>query len=166
MYQAIFRDCADDAKFLEYPYFFALFGVVTSVVQYCVKTGQPTQPIDFIFDSQPDQMLRVLAAWELFVANSPETLRPFLRTRPIFRDDKTVLPLQAADLHAWWMRRSLDTYLRDKPELEPPFPGKKASLTIPGAKMLWKADSLMRMRALLETGSIPISFKPLPLTKR
>ena len=31
-----------------------------------------------------------------------------LGERPQFNDDKVSMPLQAADLHAWWVRRAYD----------------------------------------------------------
>jgi hypothetical protein len=40
----------------------------------------------------------VTAAWEKFLEVAPEEMRPLVGDYPIFRDDKTTLPLQAADL--------------------------------------------------------------------
>ena len=159
MYNAIFRGRLNrDTDILEHPYFLLFHGVVTSIARYFQKTGQKG-PIDFIFDSQPDQMKKILEGWEMFVSRTAEHLRPLIENPPIFRNDKTTLPLQAADLHAWWVRRMCDSYILGKPELKPPFPGNRENLNVPVLTMFWKEDALKRMYASL-SGSIPVSLRP------
>jgi hypothetical protein len=61
--------------------------------------------VDFIFDEQGKQIGRALEAWKHFVeAASPED-KARMGRRPISGDDKVDIPLQAADLLAWRMRR-------------------------------------------------------------
>lgn len=159
MYVSIFRGHLDaPTRFIEYPYFILFHGVVTSIAQYFAKIGQ-LAPIEFIFDSQPDQMKKMLEGWKLFVSVSPKNLQPLLARPPIFRNDKITMPLQAADLHAWWVHRMCDAYLQGTPELKPPFPGNKEKLNLPVLEMFWREDALRRMRASL-TGSIPARLRP------
>jgi hypothetical protein len=49
-------------------------------------------------------MTKVLAAWAGFIGTAPDELKPIIGDPPIFRSDKTTLPLQAADFHAGWLR--------------------------------------------------------------
>src|SRR5258706_9946418 len=159
MYESIFRGNLDVAtRFIEYPYFILFHGVVTSTAQYFAKTGQ-LGPIEFIFDSQPDQKKKMLEGWQLFVSVARHNLQPLLARPPIFRNDKTTLPLHATDLHAWRVHCMCDAYLMGKPELKPPFPGNKASLNLPFLQMFWKEDALRRMHASL-SGSIPLDLRP------
>jgi hypothetical protein len=158
MYNAIFRGkLTKSLASLEYPYFMLFHGVVTCIAQYLAKSGN--EPIDFIFDTQPDQKKKMLEGWELFVSVSGDAHRALIRKPPTFRDDKRVLPLQAADLHAWWVRKMCDSYLRGRPERKPPFPENKESLNLPILTMFWKQDALQRMYASL-SGSIPIALRP------
>jgi hypothetical protein len=62
------------------------------------------EPIDFIFDDQSEKS-KIFPIWDA-VKN---TMRPGVRARigsdPIFREDHKFMPLQAADLLAWWARK-------------------------------------------------------------
>lgn len=67
---------------------------------------------DFIFDEQGRIGTDAVGMWEtlkeLVAHRAPKSgfdYAPFLGQRPIFRDDKVFLPLQASDLYAWHVRR-------------------------------------------------------------
>jgi hypothetical protein len=47
------------------------------------------EKIDFIFDSQPDQMDVVMASWKRFATIAPPEVQAILGDPPIFRNDKT-----------------------------------------------------------------------------
>ena len=82
----------------------------------------------------------------------PDNIRQLISNPPIFRSDKTTLPLQAADVDVrWWTRRMCETHFLGKPEIEPPWHRKKK---IPSLMMAWREESLKRMRAKLQ-GSEP-----------
>jgi hypothetical protein len=66
-------------------------------------------PTDFIFDEQELQGEDALWAYEYSRETQPKPIRDLLGTRPIFADDKTVYPLQAADILAWHVRRQAET---------------------------------------------------------
>ena len=69
-----------------------------------------TEPCDFIFDEQGALGLEALLWWPHFKATAERASRTdlpkFIGSPPIFRDEKHFLPLQAADLYAWQVRRN------------------------------------------------------------
>jgi hypothetical protein len=66
-------------------------------------------PCDFIFDEQGAFGKEALDWWPNFKAilagSKRSDIGKFVCDRPIFRDEKLFLPLQAADLYAWHIRR-------------------------------------------------------------
>jgi hypothetical protein len=103
LYQDVFGKHPD--KVVRYPYFFSFYSVVTHVSQYLASIGRVEQ-CDFVFDTQPGQMDAVIASWNRLLESAPAHVRPILGDYPIFRNDKTTLPLQAADLCAGYQRES------------------------------------------------------------
>jgi Protein of unknown function (DUF3800) len=63
----------------------------------------PDGKIDFIFDNQSQKNL-ILDAWDNFIESRSPDIRSRFGATPRFEDDKEFLPLQAADLWAWWVR--------------------------------------------------------------
>jgi Protein of unknown function (DUF3800) len=59
--------------------------------------------VDFIFDNQTEKSF-ILEAWNDYVAERPDETREYYGATPRFEDDREYLPLQAADLWAWWVR--------------------------------------------------------------
>ncbi len=60
------------------------------------------QSVDFIFDEQGDVRYEA-ASWYLETKESfPPDARPFFGSTPEFKDDMLILPLQAADMIAWF----------------------------------------------------------------
>jgi hypothetical protein len=77
-------------------------------------------PIEFIFDEQLMEKPQIIEAWEWMwtVAKpNPPNLKEIIGGTPSFKDDKQVLPLQAADFIAWWMRRRFDAQANGKEPL-------------------------------------------------
>jgi hypothetical protein len=60
--------------------------------------------IDFIFDQQSQKNI-ILRAWDEYVETKQPGVRELYGGAPRFEDDKKFLPLQAADLWAWWIRK-------------------------------------------------------------
>ncbi|MEO6360275.1 MAG: DUF3800 domain-containing protein [Sphingomicrobium sp.] len=69
-------------------------------------------PIDFYFDEQSEKTL-MWASWDKFVATRQADFKDFVGGVPRFEDDEKFLPLQAADLWAWWVREWIEA---DTPE--------------------------------------------------
>jgi Protein of unknown function (DUF3800) len=67
------------------------------------------EPCDYIFDEQEGFSDELCRNWSDFKRQIDESKRSdiakFIGSRPIFRDEKKFLPLQAADLYAWQVRR-------------------------------------------------------------
>lgn len=65
------------------------------------------EPIDLIFDSQPEHVSEVNSSWQEYYDTAPGHYKSMLARTPIFRDEKEVIPIQAADLFAWYVRRDI-----------------------------------------------------------
>lgn len=89
---------------LSTPYFPCLFGVVSSVSRIIHQHG-PRVPIDFIFDQQQGVSTDFLQYFQYMVRNLPRGARKIVNGSPMFQDDRSFLPLQAADMLAWSLRR-------------------------------------------------------------
>jgi hypothetical protein len=63
--------------------------------------------VDWVFDEQ-GPIGAVALGWYYFIRDSVPSLRPRLGSAPKFKHDSQVLPLKAADLYAWQIRRYLD----------------------------------------------------------
>lgn len=83
------------------PYYLG-FKAIMYELAHEARTLGITEPIDFIFDEDSEKRY-TLNMWDrLKLAGGPK-IRPFLGDPPIYRNDQTTLPLQAADLYAWWV---------------------------------------------------------------
>jgi hypothetical protein len=86
----------------------SFYAVIANWVRFQSMAGGDHAPADFVFDEQGKEIGRALKAWKHLERAAPPALRPMLRNPPISRNDKTVLPLQAADLLAWRLRRMFE----------------------------------------------------------
>jgi hypothetical protein len=85
------------------PYFLSLFGMMTSLIKL-LKT--PDDRIDFIFDTLDEHSKTLLLAhYERYVALAPAQFRGAGPALPKFAREEDCLPLQAADMIAWHVRR-------------------------------------------------------------
>jgi Protein of unknown function (DUF3800) len=95
------------------PYFYCFNGIIlplaTQQAKYPIKV-----PIDFIFDNQEGLGEEVRFIYKCIRDIQPKTVRDMLSVDPLFRDDKQVLPLQAADMLAWHVRRQYESGEKDK----------------------------------------------------
>lgn len=62
------------------------------------------EKISFIFDYR-DERKTILSIWDEYLQARPENIKRFYGAVPRFEDDEKFLPLQAADLWAWWVRK-------------------------------------------------------------
>jgi hypothetical protein len=93
-------------KEIDHPYFLCFHGLVYSIACHAsIKKWQ--SPVDIVFDEQ-GKLGDETKKWYRFVKkNADPSIKPYLGGPPIFRDDSKFLPLQAADLFAWSIRRHL-----------------------------------------------------------
>lgn len=94
------------------PYFLASFTMMVMISQSEERCGI-AGPVDFIFDRQQELEIPVQEAWDELARMSPDGVPRNLGERPQFNDDKVSMPLQAADLHAWWVRRAYDDVVKN-----------------------------------------------------
>jgi len=117
---------------------------------------------DFIFDEQGAFSKAALAWWPNFktlLDNSTRSdLGKFVGSPPIFRDDKTFLPLQAADLYAWHLRQH---YSRNQILIVPPTRVLRQFENMPAISRVYDEPELKRLRAhLLKGGEILAENNP------
>jgi hypothetical protein len=95
------------------PYFSAVFNMMIKMSELEDAFGI-TEPVDFTFDFQQGMELPVQEAWDALKAFPQDRVKRRLGKRPQFDDDKVSMPLQAADLHAWWVRRRYEDMVSKK----------------------------------------------------
>lgn len=153
-FKAVFGKDKSVPRQLRSPYYFLLYGMMQALAEHRDRL-KITEPIDFIFDEQVIEKDRIMKDWELFKQASPVPLK-LIGDPPIFRDDKRVLPLQAADMYAWRMRKSLETkFGAVKPF---PIPRIKRQKIIPGLSFIWTEESLSKLKTQITNFRLPISL--------
>lgn len=88
---------------LQSPYYICFYTLIIKLAEYLNETHAHV-PVDFVFDEH-GQIGRDAVAWYYAVKEDNPRLKHLLGGTPIFEDDKHVLPLQAADMLAWHIRR-------------------------------------------------------------
>jgi hypothetical protein len=72
--------------------------------------GKITEPCNFIFDTQQGFGEAFAIQWLRFKASAQEAgYGRLVGVEPLFRDDKQLRQLQAADLYAWHVRKNLES---------------------------------------------------------
>jgi hypothetical protein len=102
-YNAVFRGRV--AKGMDDPYWLTFYTIMMEMVRYELRMGIK-EKVDFIFDEQKGKSKLVQKFWDSYVEAAPPEAKPLLGGRPIHRSDLEFLPLQAADLIAWHIRRN------------------------------------------------------------
>jgi hypothetical protein len=136
-----------NAKAIAHPYFVSFYGLMAHTTEYLAAQGR-NDKIEFVFDSQVDQMEIVMASWKRFVAVAPPECQAMLGDPPTFRDDKKTVPLQAADLSAGWLRMQAADTMLGRPDRDPVWGDKGDSLKCIGR--LWSFKEIMKVRNRLE----------------
>lgn len=85
------------------PYTWAFKGIINGVAQNQQAWGVD-EPIDFIFDERSEEG-QIRDVWQYYLSTLHEKIKALHGRKPIFENDDRVLPLQAADMWAWWCRR-------------------------------------------------------------
>jgi Protein of unknown function (DUF3800) len=91
----------EEAGYFANPWYFAALSLIPVFIENMPTFGL-TGPIDFVFDELSDKT-QILSSWDAFKVNYPQHASMVAGT-PIFRPDHKYVPLQAADLLAWWVR--------------------------------------------------------------
>jgi len=104
------------------PYLHCFYGIVMRIMRHLVSHGIDDQ-IQFVFDEQ--HMHEPLEGWSEFIRGAPPEWQKRIFGPPHFLDDKKVVAVQAADLHAGWLRE-LDGANVEGRELPKPIWGSRA----------------------------------------
>lgn len=94
------------------PYGICFQAIIIHLAKYHQEIGV-TVPVDFIFDEQGGIGDEAAIQYDWVKKTMPPEISARMGARPIFRDDKLVVPLQAADMLAWHIRRwreGIDTF--------------------------------------------------------
>ncbi len=109
-------------KWVRNPYYISFYGIAARLVRHLSASGTK-EKLEFIFDFQPgsDQMREAQEGWTNFREMAPLEMLDYVQAHPpSFLDDKDVVPLQAADLHAGWTRETL-MLLEQGKKVQPPW---------------------------------------------
>lgn len=92
----------------DHPYLFLWYRMMAEYLLHGAEHGL-CEPCSFIFDEQLGYTERAHQLWlgmkDLIQRSRLQSAKEMLGPPPAFMDDKTVPPLQAADLYAWSLRR-------------------------------------------------------------
>lgn len=141
------------------PYYFASFHLVMRLTRNIDHFGGSLNHDDLlvVFDNQAMEQTRIVAGWERLgrqldegsqLQKLPPLVTKLMRSTPSFRDDKHVLPLQAADMHATWFRLYIEAHRDGRPA--PPIHGFKTQL--PGLSIIGTQETLNNLAQTVLAG--------------
>lgn len=91
---------------LDDPYFFLFFAIIAQMISLGSKETK-FDKVNFVFDNQNAIGNHVQMWYAVFLQRATERVAQHLGSEwPDFGDEKLVMPLQAADMFAWYQRRS------------------------------------------------------------
>lgn len=98
-------------------HFISAFGIVSGIVRY-LENSRVETPVKFIFDSQDGVDVDIHLFLDWMVRHLSPKARRLINQHPSFEDDITLMPLQAADMLAWHLRRNHERGDCDKEMLD------------------------------------------------
>lgn len=126
------------------PYYFSFFRLLTKILMREDLPGGNHDKIEFIFDEQIHEKKYIREVWEEFKSILPEQALSRLGGEPIFRSDKDVLPLQAADFRAWQVRNQWASRVLGRPQYRVPLlPNKRTTVL----STMWDGIRLKELKA-------------------
>lgn len=90
---------------LAVPHFAATFHTIAGIAHHVTEDVGLDVPIDFVFDEQCGVSDDIGLFFPSMRKNLPKRSQAVINGDPLFRNDRQVLPLQAADMLAWHVRR-------------------------------------------------------------
>lgn len=88
-------------------HFSCCFSVVSGVARFAASQGIRA-PIQFVFDQQEGVDKDIGLLFDMMKQHLPSQAQKLISGAPQFEDDKKLLPLQAADMLAWHIRREYE----------------------------------------------------------
>lgn len=89
---------------LKSPHFLCVSSIMAVVAKYIDSLPEKV-PVDFIFDRQEGVQFDISLFFEQLIGGLSKSEKSLIAKTPVFADDKEFLPLQAADLLAWHLRK-------------------------------------------------------------
>lgn len=126
------------------PYSFLLHCLMQEIARRQKKLGL-NEKIDFIFDDQVMEKGKIIDGWELFKKAS-RAPRELIGDVPSFKNDQDIMPLQAADMNAWLVRRRIQNAILGSGPIPMPPNRRKNARTVSGIELMWTEESLCEMR--------------------
>jgi hypothetical protein len=113
---------------IRHPYLDLFYALIIKLAHWHYSLGLQI-PVDFVFDEQGEIGEEAVMWYSHIKSLQPPEIQALMGSTPIFRDDKKVLPLQAADLLAWHLRRGREERNKNeyRPVMERLFPSMHAS---------------------------------------
>jgi hypothetical protein len=100
---------------LKTPYLGCFWGVIKTTARYHRSLGiDGIPPVDFTFDEQGGLGDDAAMFYRWLKESEDPEIRSLLGSTPVFGDDKTTPPLQAADMLAWHLRKDHETNGADR----------------------------------------------------
>lgn len=99
-----FRRGSPNAALIDNPYK-AMFYEIIKIMHGVSVRANNLQSVDFVFDNHGPVGIEAIGWYDEIKDLFPLESQPFFGSTPLFKDDKDVRPLQAADMLAWFMRR-------------------------------------------------------------
>lgn len=107
---------------IDSPYALLFYQIIRGATEHQIELNKHINigfhNVDFIFDEQGFAGLRAVQWYAGLSKRLPEPYKLTIGATPIFRDDEKVAALQAADMLAWHVHRSLDRPEEKRPILE------------------------------------------------
>jgi hypothetical protein len=97
---------------LDSPYLLCFYNVIISFAEFMDK-AHIDGVVDWVFDDQGRTGKDAIRWYEFIKATIAPRVQNRLGCKPIFRNDRSTLPLKACDIWAWQIRRHLD---KDQPQ--------------------------------------------------
>jgi len=98
------------------PHFPCVLSVVMGLAQFCAENKHPT-PVEFIFDKQDEVEAEFRLFFSHMIKDLPVKARRLISGAPRFECDREIVPLQAADMLAWHLRRHHEGHAKEEPLL-------------------------------------------------
>jgi hypothetical protein len=95
-----------ELKELDSPYFILFYEVILATAKLMEK-AHLHGTVDWVFDEKDSIGIQAVSWYAWIKKQAKPNLRRRLGSTPIFRDDENVLPLKAADLFAWQIRKHI-----------------------------------------------------------
>ena len=101
-----------------------------------------SEAVDIVFDEHTNQA-KCLRAWKILKSRGHPDILPFLGSTPTFKDSKLIMPLQAADILAYWARKAAQAPDTSSSKFVIDFPWRK-KVSIPGIHIFFEPTMIER----------------------